>query len=108
MSPPATLIKVPTLVRAGEVIEIAATIAHPMDSGYKPGADGQLIARNILRRFTCHCDGVLVCEITFYPAIASNPWVRFHLRASHSAPLVLQWLGDQGFSHTETVALKLA
>lgn len=52
-----TLIKMPKTARAGEVIEIATTIAHVMDSGYKPGADGKLIPRNILRSFTCQYDG---------------------------------------------------
>ena len=102
-----TLIKMPKTARAGEVIEVLATIAHPMDSGYKPGANGQLIPRNILRSFTCHYDGVQVFEAQLFPAISSNPFVSFHLRATRSGPVQLNWRGDFGFAHTETLQLQV-
>jgi sulfur-oxidizing protein SoxZ len=102
-----TLIKMPKTARAGEVIEIATTIAHVMDSGYKPGADGKLIPRNILRSFTCNYDGVQVFEAQLFPAISSNPFVSFYLRATRSGPVQLSWRGDQGFTHTETVQLQV-
>lgn len=105
MSP--TLIKIPKTAHAGDIIEVATTIAHPMDSGYKPAADGKLIPRNILRRLTCEYDGATVFEGQFFPAIASNPFVRFHLRATRSGPLRLTWRGDFGFSHSETVELRV-
>jgi sulfur-oxidizing protein SoxZ len=102
-----TLIKIPKSARAGEVIEVATTIAHPMDSGYKPASDGKLIPRNILRSFTCQYDGATVFEAQFFPAISSNPFVSFHLRATRSGPVLLTWRGDLGFSHTETVQLQV-
>ena len=47
------LIHVPRQVRRGEVVEIRATIAHPMETGYRPGADGRRVPRDIIRRFDC-------------------------------------------------------
>jgi sulfur-oxidizing protein SoxZ len=47
----------------------------------------------------------LVFEAQFFPAIASNPFVSFHVRATRSGALLLHWRGDHGFSHTETVQL---
>ncbi len=105
MSMTPTLIKAPKTARAGEVIEISTTIAHPMDSGYKPGADGKLMPRNIVQNLSCHYLGELVFEAQFFPAIASNPFVSFHVRATRSGALLLHWRGDHGFSHTETVQL---
>ena len=41
----------PSRARRGEVIEVRATIAHPMETGFRPGADGRPVVRNILQRF---------------------------------------------------------
>ena len=45
-----TLIKVPRTARRGEVIEISTIIGHPMESGFRPGAGGQRLPRNIIER----------------------------------------------------------
>lgn len=96
------LIKAPKTVRAGDVFEVATTIAHVMDSGYKPGSDGRLIPRNILQSFTCHYNNELVFEASLFPAISSNPFISFHVRAQRSGELRMQWRGDRGFQHSET------
>ena len=101
------LIKAPKTVRTGEVFEVAATIAHVMDSGYKPGSDGRLIPRNILQSFTCYYNDALVFEAQLFPAISSNPFLSFHVRAQRSGMLRLNWRGDRGFEHTETWALEV-
>jgi sulfur-oxidizing protein SoxZ len=48
-----------------------------------------------------------VFEAQLFPAISSNPFVSFYLRATRSGPVQLSWRGDQGFTHTETVALQV-
>jgi len=42
-----TLIKVPRTARRGEVIEISTIIGHPMESGFRPGADGQRLPASV-------------------------------------------------------------
>ena len=37
------LIHMPEAARRGEVIEIRALIGHPMETGYRPGADGRVL-----------------------------------------------------------------
>jgi sulfur-oxidizing protein SoxZ len=102
-----TLITVPP-AKAGEIIEIRAAIAHPMETGYRVGVDGQRIPRDVLRRFTCRLDGQVVFAADLFPAIAANPYLAFPLRASRSGTLTFTWEGDGGFAQTETVALNVA
>lgn len=103
-----TLIKVPKTARRGEVIEISAIIGHPMESGFRPGADGQRLPRDIIQRFSCHYNEELVFAAEFSAAIAANPLIAFHTVATTSGTLRLVWEGDRGFRHSESVTLTVA
>lgn len=100
-----TLIHLPTPARRGDVIEIRATIAHPMETGHRADADGKLLPRDILTRFECRLDGTLVFAAELHAAVAANPYLAFTLRAERSATLVFTWQGDRGFQHSQTVPL---
>ena len=51
-----TLLTVPPTARRGEVIELRALIAHPMETGFRPDANGRVLPRNLIRRFVCRYD----------------------------------------------------
>lgn len=102
---PRTLIHLPQTALPGEVIEIRVTIAHPMETGYRPGADGQRLPRDIIQRFTCRYEGETVFSARLYPAIAANPYLAFHTIAVSSGTLEFRWEGDNGFSHTERATI---
>lgn len=96
------LVKLPPKARRGEVIEIRAMIRHPMETGYRPGADGAVLPRNIIRRFTCRYNGDIIFSAELFPAIAANPNIIFHTVAVESGSLSFTWEGDNGFRQTET------
>jgi len=100
-----TLIHAPTTARRGEVIEIRTLIAHPMETGFRPGPDGKLLPRDIVRRFTCRYDHELVFSAELYSAVAANPYIAFHTVATASGTLVFSWEGDNGFVQTEAHAI---
>jgi sulfur-oxidizing protein SoxZ len=102
-----TLIHVPA-ARRGDVIEVRATIGHPMETGHRPDAEGRLLPRDILTRFECRLDGVLVCAVDLHPAVAANPYLAFALRAEKGGTLDFVWEGDRGFRHRESAALTVA
>lgn len=102
-----TLIQVPATARRGEVIELRALIAHPMETGYRPGADGRVLPRDIVRRFACRYNGELVFAAELHPAIAANPYLAFHAVATESGTLEFEWTGDRGFSQVERRALQV-
>jgi sulfur-oxidizing protein SoxZ len=103
-----TLITMPATARAGEVIEIRTLIAHPMETGYRPGPDGRVVPRDILRRFTCRYDGDVVFSAELSPAVAANPYLAFFTVATTSGTLSFTWEGDHGFAQTETKSLTVA
>ena len=102
-----TLIKVPLTAGRGEVIEIRATIGHPMETGFRPGTDGKILPRDIIQRFTCHYNDELVFSAELFAAVAANPYIAFHTVATISGTLRLTWEGDKGFRHTQSVALQV-
>jgi sulfur-oxidizing protein SoxZ len=100
-----TLITVPKTARRGEVIELRTLIAHPMETGYRPGADGQTLPRNLIRRFVCRYNGDVVFSAELYAAVAANPYLAFTTVATASGTLSFSWEGDNGFAQTESVAI---
>ena len=102
------LITVPQDAKRGDVVEIRALIAHPMETGFRVGADGRRVPRDILRRFTCRLDGEVVFSAELFPAISANPYLAFPLRADRAGTLSFTWEGDGGFAQTETATLTVA
>ena len=102
------LITMPATAKRGDVIDIRTLIAHPMETGYRPGADGAILPRNLIRRFTCHYDDVLVFSAELFPAVAANPFIAFSTVAIASGTLRFVWTGDNGFTQTETTSLVVA
>jgi sulfur-oxidizing protein SoxZ len=104
-----TLISFPATAKPGEVIEIRASIRHPMETGYRRGSAGAMLPRDLIRKFTCHLEIAGVREQIFsaelFAAITANPFVAFHLRATESGVLVFAWEGDNGFAQSARVPL---
>ncbi len=109
-----TLITVPTTAHQGEVIELRVLIQHPMETGYRRSSDGDMLARDLIRRFSCRFvsagklgGGELVFAATMHAAIAANPSLLFHARATVSGTFVFSWTGDNGFAQTERSVLSV-
>ena len=100
-----TLINAPSAARRGDVIEIRATIGHPMETGFRPGDDGKILPRNLIKRFSCRYNGELVFSAELFSAVAANPYLAFHTVAQESGTLALTWEGDNAFTQTENVTL---
>ena len=103
-----TLINVPTTAKRGEVIEIRATIGHPMETGFRPDEGGKILPRNIIQRFSCKYNGETVFTAELFSAIAANPFIAFYITALQSGTLALTWEGDNGFAQTETVSIAVS
>lgn len=103
--PVRTLIHLPRQARRGEVVRVQISIAHPMETGYRPGADGQVLPRDLIRQVVCRYGPHTVLRARLHPAVAANPYLAFEVVAQISDDLVFEWTGDHGFSHTERVRL---
>ncbi len=107
-----TLITIPPNITRGEIIGIRVLIQHPMETGYRRGSDGAMLARNLIRRFNCEFAGddkkrTVIFNANLHAAIAANPYVSFSFRVDSPGALFFNWVGDNGFTHVETRALAL-
>lgn len=101
------LLDVPAKARRGEVVEIRAMIAHPMETGFRTGYDGRRIARNIVERFVCTYNDVAVFSARFYPSITANPFVSFTTVATESGVIACSWTDDRGETRVETAKISV-
>ena len=110
------LISVPKTAKQGEIIEIRALVQHPMETGYRRSSEGDMLPRDLIRRFTCRFvdsgkaddTGTIFFAATLHAAIAANPYLSFNLRAVSSGTMVFIWEGDNGLTHRERVPLSVA
>lgn len=98
---------VPSSAAAGEIVEIKALIRHAMESGHRRGSRGEVIERDIITRFECRYDGVLVFAADYHPGIAANPLITFFVRAEKSGELEFEWTDQHGQSWSDTAPLKV-
>ena len=89
-------VNLPAHARAGEVITVKTLVAHPMETGYARDVRGDLVARHIITEFTCTYGGREVFRAAFRPAVAANPFLEFHLRATVSGRVTFRWRTDRG------------
>ena len=101
------IITVPARARRGEIIEIKTLAGHPMENGFRRTQLGQLIPRDIITQLTCTYNGTEVFRADLHPAIAANPLIAFTTIATESGTLEFRWVGDNGFTATESVRISV-
>jgi sulfur-oxidizing protein SoxZ len=100
-------IRVPRQVTRDEVFEVRTLVSHRMESGHRLDGQGAPIPRHIIRRFACLLNGREVFAADLHPAIASDPYLTFHLRAEEGGELTFVWVDDYGAERRETVPLQV-
>jgi len=101
------VVTLPAQAKRGEIIEIKTLAAHPMETGFRRTQLGELIPRDIIRRFTCTYNGTEVCRVDLHPAISANPLIAFTTVATESGTLSFQWVGDNGYTVTEIASIRV-
>jgi sulfur-oxidizing protein SoxZ len=99
------VVNIPAQAKRGEIIEIKTLAAHPMESGFRRTQLGELIPRDIIRRFVCTYNGVEIFRAELHPAIAANPLIAFTTVATESGTIEFRWSGDNGYAVTQSAAI---
>ncbi len=99
------LLFAPASAARGSVIELRATIAHPMETGYRRSSEGEMQPRDLVRRIEARFEGERFFSAELHAAIAANPFFSFSLKLPGSGELSVRWLGDRGFAHEERVRI---
>ena len=101
------LINIPQKAKCGEIIEIKTLMSHPMETGFRTGADGQLVPRDIIEKFVCTYNGEVVFSAQLHPAITANPFISFTTMATESGTLVFSWTDNKGETQVQTASLQV-
>lgn len=99
------LVNVPKTAARGDIIEIRAMIAHPMETGYREGLNGERIPRHIIKRFVCKYGDEEIFSAELFPAIAANPFLAFTTIATESGTFTFEWSDDRGEIQTASAEI---
>jgi sulfur-oxidizing protein SoxZ len=100
-----TVVHMPKEAKRGEVIEIRTLAGHTMETGFRHTERGEPIPRDIITQFVCTYNGVEIFRAELSPAIAANPLITFTTVATESGTLEFKWLGDKGFTASDSAKL---
>jgi sulfur-oxidizing protein SoxZ len=100
-------IRIPDTAAAGEAIVIRTLISHVMESGQRRDADGNLVPRSIINRFTVEFEGEPVVDAALEPAISANPYFEIEAVVPRTGSFTFTWYDDDGsvYRTTETVTV---
>lgn len=101
-------IKLPEVIKAGDVIEVKTLIRHVMETGNRHDKNGRPIPRDIINAFVAKFDGKQVFRAEFGPGISANPYLAFEMRVPGPGTIEITWIDDQGISVVATAPLNLA
>ena len=102
---PTIKISVPEMARLGEVITVRTVITHPMETGLRLNSGNQYVPLRIIERSLCYVNDVLALDIRLAPAISTNPYLAFQLRADQSGKVRMEWQDTTGAVYRESAAL---
>lgn len=76
-------------------LELRSLVRHPMETGRRPGADGQLLAERLLRLIEITDKHGALLRLQPFEGMAANPLLRVVLPVQRQ-PLQLRWLDVDG------------
>ncbi len=100
-------VRLPDKIRKGEPFEIKTLITHPMESGQRKDAQGRVIPRMIVNRFTCRLNGEEIFSADLAAAIAANPYLSFFAVANAGGRMEFEWIDDAGKRYVHVTEVKV-
>jgi sulfur-oxidizing protein SoxZ len=101
-------IKLPDLIKHGDIIEVKTLVRHEMETGNRRDKNGRPIPRDIINSFVAKFDGREVFRAEFGPGISANPYVAFQLRVPGPGIIEITWTDDEGVPTVATAPVNIA
>ena len=100
-------LKLPKEAKKGDIIEIKTLVQHPMETGLRKDASGNVIPRKIINKFSATFNGVPLFSAELEPAVAANPYLQFTAKIDQGGTFRFTWVDDDGTVTTaeETIAV---
>jgi sulfur-oxidizing protein SoxZ len=102
-------IRVPSTIKAGDVVHVRTLVVHPMERIERDG-QGRIVQRNYnyVRAMTATYLGQLVAAFDTTQSVSENPFFSFTFRATDPGPLKVTFLDTTGGRYEAAVDIRLA
>jgi sulfur-oxidizing protein SoxZ len=99
----------PMKIRAemkGDTAEIRVLMAHPMETGQRKDAKGQLVPAHFIKTFTATINGKVVLEGHLNTAVSRNPVIGFKVKdAKAGDKVVVSWEDNKGDKRSDEATI---
>lgn len=85
-------IRIPSLIKAGEVVPVQIKMNHPMVTGWQEGISA---TKDRLWSVRCLFNGLEVFRADFGDGMAPDPYIAFFIRLKESGLFEVQWRNHQ-------------
>lgn len=80
--------------KKGEIVTVRAMVQHPMETGLRKQASGDLIPRKIVNKFEATLNGKPVLAWNLETGVSANPYLEFRFKAEEAGDLKMVWTDD--------------
>lgn len=99
----------PMKIRAtlqGDVLDVRVLMAHPMETGQRKDAQGNVIPMHFIRTITAQLNGKPVLEAAISQAVSRNPVFGFKLKGAKAGDkLAITWEDNKGDKRSDEIAI---
>jgi sulfur-oxidizing protein SoxZ len=99
----------PMKIRAtlqGDVADVRVLMAHPMETGQRKDASGNVVPAHFIQAITAQLNGKTVFAADVSQAISRNPVFAFKVKGAKAGDkLVITWTDSKGEKRTDEVAI---
>jgi sulfur-oxidizing protein SoxZ len=99
----------PMKIRAtlqGDVAEVRVLMAHPMETGQRKDASGNVVPLHFIDTITATLNGKPVFEAKTTQAISRNPVFAFRVKGAKAGDkIAITWTDNKGDKRTDEVAI---
>lgn len=90
-------VALPRRIQANQPIEVRTLVSHPMETGLRLDADGELIAQNLIDSLQLSLANQPLMQVKFATGTAANPYVRLLIQpSSQPQELSFSWQDQRG------------
>ena len=99
----------PMKIRAtlqGDVADVRVLMAHPMETGQRKDASGNVVPLHFIQTITAQLNGKPVFAAAVSQAISRNPVFAFKVKGAKSGDkITITWTDNKGDKRTDEVAI---
>lgn len=93
----------------GEIADIKVLILHPMETGQRKDANGELIPIHFIKQVTATFNGKVVLDAQWSQGIAKNPFLGFKIKGAKAGDKVsVSWSDNKGEANSIETSIAAA